>query len=150
MTFPPYSLVVPNDVLVMEPGSPNYLMVTRFTAPSTGVFNITGSFTDLQASSVDLAILANGTPKFNGSFAGISNHQAAIPFSILNVALAQGTTLDFVVDSLGDQANDVVGLAAQISNTSVGVPTPIAGVGPPGLMLAGGWFLIWRHRRKSA
>jgi hypothetical protein len=63
LTFPG-GIVVPNDVLVMMPGGPccgqlnaSDLVVTRFTAPNAGVFDITGTFTDLQGSSVNLTIL---------------------------------------------------------------------------------------------
>jgi hypothetical protein len=63
--FSPFpSIIVPNDVLAMLPSSPDLsapnLVVTRFTAPTTDVFNITGSFTDLQRASVSLAILVDG------------------------------------------------------------------------------------------
>src|SRR5262249_40153005 len=48
LTFPAgVPLIVPDDVLVMMASSSD-LIVTRFTAPSMGMFNITGSFTDLQ------------------------------------------------------------------------------------------------------
>src|SRR5262245_32274038 len=54
------SFVVPNDVVMMMPGSffgsPN-LVVTRFTAPSAGLFDIAGSFTDLEMANVGLAIV---------------------------------------------------------------------------------------------
>jgi hypothetical protein len=58
------SIVVPNDVLVMMPGGSYFnsppLVVTRFTASNAGTFDICGSFTDLQRSSVSLAILVDG------------------------------------------------------------------------------------------
>jgi hypothetical protein len=72
LTFPsPVPLIVPNDVLVMMPGSSDYfapnLVVTRFTAPSDGLYDLAGSFTDLQMASVGLAIVVNGTTVFNNS-----------------------------------------------------------------------------------
>src|SRR5262249_41268860 len=67
-------LVIPNDILLMGPGGPQFnapdLVVTRFTAPSAGVFDITGSFTDLSMASVDLTIVIDGTTVFSSSFSG--------------------------------------------------------------------------------
>jgi|SRR5215472_100294 len=147
-------LVVPNNVLVLAPGSYAGLAlnVTRFTAPSTGVYDITGSFSDLQFSSVGLYILVNGVTDFSSSaFTGSSAHQPAIPFSLTDISLTAGMTIDFVVDSLGDQSNDVVGLQADISSgsgTAAATPLPAAlplfasGLGAMGL-------LGWRRKRKA-
>jgi Ca2+-binding RTX toxin-like protein len=124
LVFPsPPSLIVPEDVLVMAPGSPVLnapdLLVTRFTAPSTGLFDITGSFTDLQMASVGLAIVVDGTTVFqNSSFTGNSAYQGTISFSINDISLAHGATIDFVVDSLGNQSYDVLGLRALITETN--------------------------------
>jgi hypothetical protein len=122
LTFPSSVLErVPNDVLVMEPGSPGFnapdLTVTRFTVPSAGTFDIAGSFTDLQRASVALLIVIDGKTVFSSSFAGQSPYQGTIPFSIAGITLQAGQTIDFVVDSLGDQAFDVVGLKALITET---------------------------------
>ena len=61
LTFGPGSFFIPNDVLMMAPGSARFsapdLTVTRFTAPNAGLFDVTGSFTDLEQASVDLTIL---------------------------------------------------------------------------------------------
>jgi Tryptophan-rich Synechocystis species C-terminal domain len=112
---------VPNDVLVMEPGSPGFnapdLTVTRFTVPSAGTFDIAGSFTDLQQASVALLIVIDGKTVFSSSFSGQSPYQGTIPFSIAGISLQAGQTIDFVVDSLGNQAFDVVGLKALITET---------------------------------
>src|SRR5215510_7026625 len=56
-------LVVPKNVLVVEPSNTT-LNVTRFTVPTTGVYNISGSFSDLQIASVGLSIVVDGTTKF--------------------------------------------------------------------------------------
>jgi hypothetical protein len=121
LTFLPNDIpfVIPNDVLFMMPGSPGYnapdLTVTRFIAPSDGLFDVAGSFTDLQMASVGLKILVNGETVFNSSFTGSSPYQGTISFSINGMSLSQGATIDFVVDSLGRQDSDVVGLKAHIT-----------------------------------
>jgi hypothetical protein len=116
-------LVVPNDVLAMLPGSPAFnapdLIVTRFTAPIAGIFDIAGSFADLQRASVGLTIVIEGTTVFSSSFSGSSPYQATIPFSIAGISLDPGQTIDFVVDSLGQQYFDCVGLKALITETPV-------------------------------
>jgi hypothetical protein len=135
LTFLPNStpFVIPNDVLMMMPGSPGFvapvvpdLIVTRFTAPNTGLFDLAGSFTDLQEASVGLAIVVNGTTVWNSSFTGSSPYQGTISFSIHGLSLVQGATVDFVVDSLGNQADDVVGLKAHITELTVQGPPPTA------------------------
>jgi len=132
LTFPSVvPLIVPDDVLVMMAGSPDLnapdLIVTRFNAPSAGVFDITGSFADLQMASVDLTIVVDGTTVFSSSFSGHSPNQGPIPFSIAGISLDAGQSVDFVVDSLGSQAFDCVGLTALITETLVNeAPTTVA------------------------
>src|SRR5262245_12289517 len=134
------AFIVPTNVLMMMPGNPGDplntpgIVVTRFTAPEAGIFNITGSFIDLQAASVDLAVLVNGSVAFSSGFSG-GGGSGTRPFSINGVFLDQGMTIDFAVDSLGARNNDVLGLVAQIAPPAA-VPIPNVGAGLPGLILA--------------
>ena len=130
LTFGPGSFFIPNDVLMMMPGSffdAPHLTVTRFTAPTAGLFDVAGSFTDLQRASVDLTILVNGDIVFHdSSFTGSSYSQGTIPFSINGISLAQGATIDFVVDSAGSQDSDVLGLKALITETPLNTAPTLA------------------------
>jgi len=101
------------------------------TAPNAGKFDITGSFADLQQSSVNLAILVDGVTAFNASFTGQSAYQGTIPFSIDDVSLRPGMTIDLAVGS-DQRSSDVVGLMATISTAS-GNPHTLSGCSSPAL-----------------
>jgi hypothetical protein len=110
---------------------------------------VAGSFTDLQQSSVDVAILSvdpNGNSKslFAASFPGDFPFPGQISFSF-KVTVPEGWYIDFAVDSLGNQANDVVGLQAVCF-----VPEPATWA----MMLAGfaclGLGAMRKNRRRSA
>jgi hypothetical protein len=129
----------------MEPGSPGFnapdLTVTRFTVPTAGTFDIAGSFTDLQQASVALLIVIDGKTVFSSSFSGQSPYQGTIPFSIAGITLQAGQTIDFVVDSLGDQAFDVVVLKALITETLT--VTTIEAFGSTSLVQVGNNYFLY-------
>jgi hypothetical protein len=143
------NIVIPNTVLFVEPAIA-FLNVTKFTVPTTGVYNITGAFSDLQRATVGLKILVNGSTRFSASYTTQDLHKPEIPFNLI-IFLTQGMSLDFVIDSLGEYSNDVVGLRALISNDPIAppaaVPLPAAlplfatGLGALGL-------IGWRRKRK--
>src|SRR5262245_65794685 len=87
-------------------GQPD-IVVTRFTAPNAGTFNITGSFTDLEQASVSLAVLVNGSVAFSSGFSGVSGLQGTISFSIDDISLRPGMTIDFAIDSRGSRHSDL-------------------------------------------
>src|SRR5262245_23887997 len=120
------AFTIPNDVLAMMPGDPGLGTpedtVVRFTAPENGVFDITGSFINLEAATVSVFVVVNGVTEFTGGFPG----QSPIPFSISDLHLEAGDTVDFIVDSLGDRSSDVLGLTAQI--TEIPAPTMLDAV----------------------
>jgi hypothetical protein len=123
------TILWPNNVLLVGPGSGNFspYATVRFTAPAAGNFNITGAFSDLEQSSVRLYIEVGGVQDFLSSFSGSSAYQGTIPFSLSNIALTSGETVDFTVDSEGNQADDVVGLSSTIQSvTNAAVPEPSA------------------------
>jgi hypothetical protein len=84
-------LVIPNNVLVVEP-SITLLNVTRFTAPATGTYYLSGSFSDLQRATVGLTILVNGSIAFNddASYTQQTLHKPDIPFALNAILLTQG------------------------------------------------------------
>jgi hypothetical protein len=113
------NLIIPNDVLTMGPGQNPNIVVTLWTAPASGFYDITGSFTNLQQFSGAVNVVIGQTNGTDGSEYG---QTLGAQFSYLNQYLPAGSTVGFIVDSLGSQGNDVVGLKATISS----VPAPAA------------------------
>jgi hypothetical protein len=66
------AFTIPNDVLVMMPGDPGLGTpedtVVRFTAPGNGVYDVTGSFINLEYATVSVYVIVNGITEFSGSF----------------------------------------------------------------------------------
>jgi hypothetical protein len=105
------TVIVPNDMLYM--GAQTNVVVARWTAPSSGTFWILGQFRglDLLQPQLTIAIYENGTqPLYTNSLGFFGDYQ---DFSLSNVTLQAGTTIDFAVTST-DLYDDNVGLAARI------------------------------------
>jgi Ca2+-binding RTX toxin-like protein len=121
------AFTIPNDVLAMMPGDPGLGTpedtVVRFTAPENGVFNITGSFINLEWATVSVFVVVNGITEFTGGFGGGTG--GTIPFSISDLHLEAGDTVDFIVDSLGSRNGDVLGLQAVITETVLPPVSPV-------------------------
>jgi uncharacterized repeat protein (TIGR01451 family) len=98
------TVTVPNDTLWMHPtNTAGTDSDVRWTAPASGTYEITGSFSALDSTSTLDSILVNGTPVFstficnpgNGNTCGTVNTRA--PFSVVKT-LGAGSTVDFIVN----------------------------------------------------
>jgi hypothetical protein len=125
------NLLWPNSVLLIgpgggnNPGSPEFSVV-QWTAPATGLYNLSGTFVNLQAANTDLHILENTTSIYSNSYNGSESGQDPLPFSLPNLSLSQGQTIQFIVGNNGapNNFNDVVGLSASIALQSSSAPEP--------------------------
>ncbi len=116
-------ITIPIDVLHMHPGGDGSYSVTRWTAPESGIFEITGFFEGLNArfpTTTDDHLVQNGTAIFD-----VNIHSANIPTSFdVVVTMNAGDTLDFAVGP-GDNGytGDSTGLSATIT-TAGAAPEP--------------------------
>ena len=94
----------------------------RWTAPTTGVYNISGLFQRLDYTNtpVSVRVLLNGTALFSADNFATYNGQEVFNFS--NLTLAAGSVLDFA-EGAPQYNNDSTGLSVTISST---VPEPSA------------------------
>jgi hypothetical protein len=120
------------DQILLHPGNPGgdafaqpaSAAVLRYTVPTTGAYDISGSFDDIAAGTVAVDILRNGT-----SILSSGSGADATSFDELGVNLVSGDSLDFVVDDAGDIGSDSTGLYASV----ILVPEPSTAA----LMLSG-------------
>ncbi len=139
------TVLQPADVLNVHPG-PGYDAVVRFTAQKAGNYKFNGAFTSLDTNpngngdGVLVSILNGSNVLFSGANLGVLGSSSLFSGAI---ALAQGETLDFVVDAKGTYWNDSTGLALDVS-----VPEPATW----GLMIVGfgGMGAMLRRRRSMA
>lgn len=124
-TFASGTVTVPGLTLVMHPGPVGFgaggvreFAVTRWTAPVSGAFDISGSFLALDSGSTGVHVVQNGVSLFSAVRASRAN----TAFSLTGVSMSAGDTLDFVVGNNGSYFNDSTGLIATI------VPAPGAAV----------------------
>ena len=125
------TVTIPNDMLWMHPmnmaGTDSDV---RFTAPASGTYEITGSFSALDTTTTLDSILVNGTPVFstficnpgNGETCAPTNTRA--PFSVVKT-LSAGNTVDFIVNCCSgpDQTFlfDSTGLSGAIDSNLTGL-----------------------------
>lgn len=132
------TVTIPAQMLVMHPSSDNFgpggareVAVTRWTAASAGMLDISGGFFALDSGSTDVHVVHNGVSLFSAIRASFAD----TAFSLTGVAVNAGDTIDFVVGNNGSFFNDSTGLIATI------VPAPGAAL-PLALSL-----LVMRRRR---
>jgi hypothetical protein len=107
------SVVVPTNVVWL--GAQANAAVTRWTAPVTGVYTITGAFQaiSLDLPTVNVGIFRNGTTSlFFDSFTSFGQEKS---FTLSALPLAAGTTIDFAAAYTDDAGSDNIGLTATIS-----------------------------------
>jgi hypothetical protein len=132
-------VVFPTGVLMMSPSGE--LQTVRWTAPSTGTFDVAGFFMDLQRANLGLDVVVGGVQMFTSSFSGATTLQGKIPFSLTGLLLAAGDTIDFVADgTVGSTDDDLVGLSATVSPVPEPSTLAIFGAGLGGLI-----FIRRRH-----
>jgi hypothetical protein len=123
----------------MSPG--NERQVTRWTAPIAGTFDVSGFYQDLHRESGELYVQVNEVTDFCSSFSGATTLQGQIPFSLDDLMLVAGDTIDFVVFSQGSSDDNIVGLSAQIVS-AVPEPNTLAAIS---VVLVG---IAWNRRRR--
>jgi hypothetical protein len=126
--------------IVMHPGGtspdayadPISNAVLRFTATNAGIYSVTGDWEVLDVGSRISYVLKNGATLFSST---LNNVTLSSTFNLSNISLAQGDTIDFVVNSHDGIGSDTTGLRATIA----GVPEPatLALFGLGGIGLAG-------------
>jgi len=132
----------------ISPGTNGEFGVIRFTAPTTGMYNLLASFSgnDIFAPSTDVYVLVNSVTQFNGivntawgsSGPGIPG---AGPSFTQQTFLALGNTVDFAVGNQNGSASfDSTGFTGLIT----AVPEPNS------LIMASiaGVALLWKRRRR--
>lgn len=151
------SFTIPDSVLVEGAHNANYAVV-RWTAPTTGIFNVSGFFQQYMngASFGETSgqyVLVNGVPVFTFNPTGQQFTQA-FAFNLAALALTAGNTVDFVSQNLGHSVftpNPTYGtFAADITQngspvTTTPEPGSLALLGP-GLV---GLVPILRRRGKA-
>ncbi len=139
------TVVFPTNVLNVHPG-PSTDSIVRFTAPTSGRYNISGFYEllDTNPSGVNVIIAANGFVLSSTLLTGPGAMHPGTPggsfaFAASNVFLPAGTIIDYGVNNAGSFFNDSTGLSLTITS----VPEPatwalmLVGVGGLGAQLRG-------------
>lgn len=115
------TIVLTPGQLASHPGTSGEFSIVRFTAPTTGLFNVAGAFqgADLFGATTDVHILLNGSSVLAGNVFGFGAGSG--PAFNTDLLLASGDRLDFVVGwGNGDFTWDSTALSAVITQ----VPEP--------------------------
>lgn len=105
------------NTIYLHPAVPNFYSVVRWTAPTSGKFDLLGVFVGADTATTDVHVLRNGLSRFDGQI------RAQVDTSIfdLHINVVKGDTIDFAVGigPDGSMNNDSTGLKATITG-----PTP--------------------------
>jgi hypothetical protein len=128
------NIVLPPNLLGMDPEIEKS-DVTRWTAPSAGTWSISGLFQGIDTSQLDhtVDILENSTTVLLAP-TSVSTFGQTVGFST-SVALAQGDTIDFIVNGATVFSGAATGLSATIQLAGVPEPSSITIAMMGGLML---------------
>jgi hypothetical protein len=114
---------IPAGTLAFHPGPTGQNAVVRWSAPTSGAYNLTAIFTgrDTVGTTTDVAVLSNGVQLFGGEVTGFLATQSFVA-GPLN--LNAGDTIDFTVGAGTDGTYfyDSTGLSAQITALDVTPP----------------------------
>lgn len=135
------SIVLTPGQLASHPGTSGEFSIIRFTAPTAGLFNVTGAFqgADLVGSTTDVHILLNGSSVLAGNVSGFGAGSG--PAFNTDLSLASGDRLEFVVGwANGDFTWDSTAISAVITQ----VPEP----GAAAFFVIGGMVLALRARMR--
>ena len=139
------TVVVPTDELHLHPGFGGIYSILRWTAPTTGAYDIEGAFTvqDTSANSVTLNIEGLGySDTFVGQALGTQKS-----FSYNNTLITAGTSLYFAVGDAGNYTFDSTGLKLTIADSESSVPEP--GSLTTAVIGAFGGIGLWVRRRRN-
>jgi len=125
---------IPAGTLAFHPGPNGENAIVRWTAPSTGSYDVAATFTgrdNFGPTTTDVAVLANGTQLWAGEVTGFGATQS---FAAARLNLNAGDTVDFTVGvgTDGFYPYDTTGLSAGISQIDttppvVSIATPVNG-----------------------
>ncbi|QYE33619.1 PEPxxWA-CTERM sorting domain-containing protein (plasmid) [Polymorphobacter sp. PAMC 29334] len=141
------TVVLPTNVLLVHPGQSTDSIV-RFTAPTTGKYNVSGFFEllDTHPTGVNAIIAFDNTVVFDQMLSGPgalspSTPGGLVPFGANGILLHAGDFLDYGVNNAGNFYNDSTGL----SLTFAAVPEPASWA----LMIVGFGLVGFSARRRT-
>ena len=110
---------IPTGSLTLHPGPQNQYAVLRFTAPSTGTYDLSAQFFTGDSGDTDANILLNGNASSPLMYAVTTGGN---PVFAKQITLNAGDTLDFVVGSKGSYFSDNTPINIRLTQV-----TPAAG-----------------------
>lgn len=125
---PAHTNPIPAGTLAFHPGPTGQNAIVRWTAPSTGSYNLAATFTgrdQVGPTTTDVAVLSKGTQLWAGEVTGFLATQT---FSAGPLNLSAGDSIDFTVGFGTDRTYlyDSTGLSAAISSLADTTPPVIS------------------------